>query len=242
MAGDGRLRIRQVRCTLTAPTTSPKHPPRTLPDVVADLLGASPSREHAWARFLEAFSPLILRAIHTLGDDADARMDRYAFVLDQLRADDYRRVRAYADDGRAKFTTWLVVVVQRLCLDERRRRHGRLQGDDPAARARHEMRQRLLALVGDDVAVADHVAGDSTDPDIAVRSQELHDALARAVAALESRDRLILKLRFEDDESVPTIARIVGATSVGHTYRRIDAILAELRTSLIRTGVRDSQP
>jgi DNA-directed RNA polymerase specialized sigma24 family protein len=49
-------------------------------------------------------------------------MDGYAYVLEALRSDDYRRLRAYAADGRSKFSTWLVVVARRLCLDLHLRR------------------------------------------------------------------------------------------------------------------------
>ena len=169
------------------------------------------------------------------------RMDRYAFVIEQLQRDDYRRLRQFVADGRAQFTTWLVLVIRRLCLDEHRRRHGRPQGTDAASRERHEMRRRLFLLVGSDGELAD-LPEEGNDPDGALRTAELHDALDRAIATLETRQRLLLRLRFEDGESVPTIARILRAPSVGHVYRRLDALLTDLRTKLMGAGVRDSQP
>jgi len=47
-------------------------------------------------------------------------MDRYAFVLDRLRARNFRRLRRFQPRGSARFTTWLVLVSRRLCLDHRR--------------------------------------------------------------------------------------------------------------------------
>src|SRR4051794_31379617 len=80
------------------------------------------SRGEAWALFLSSYSALIMRVARLLGGDDDAVMDRYTFVLDHLRRDDCHRLRAYAADGRGEFTTWLVLVVRRLCLDAHRQR------------------------------------------------------------------------------------------------------------------------
>ena len=79
-----------------------------------------PARDEAWTAFVQANSKLILFVAHSLGSDHDDVMDRYTFILDQLRRDDFHRLRAYGADGRGKFTTWLVVVARRLCLDHRR--------------------------------------------------------------------------------------------------------------------------
>lgn len=54
-------------------------------------------------------------------------MDRYAHVLDKLQVDDFRRLRTFVADGRGKFTTWLTVVVRRICLDHHRQRYGRVR-------------------------------------------------------------------------------------------------------------------
>jgi RNA polymerase sigma factor (sigma-70 family) len=168
-------------------------------------------------------------------------MDRYAFVLDQLKRDDCRRLRNYDGNRGAQFTTWLVVVVRRLSLDEYRQRNGRQQGTDDEARARHEMRRRLSALIGGD-AELEAVREKRNDPHDALRAADLHDALESAISTLEARDRVILRLRFQDDESVPTIARVIRAPSAGHVYRRLEALLAELRSKLVAAGITDASP
>jgi RNA polymerase sigma factor (sigma-70 family) len=215
----------------------------TPPQPLIALLGATDpaSRELAWQRFVAGYSDLILSAARSLGGDEDACMDRYAFVLDQLKRDDCRRLRNYSGDRGARFTTWLVVVVRRLSLDEYRQRNGRLHGEDDEARARHEMRRRLGALLGGD-AELDALRETGNDPHDALRAAELHEALERAIGTLEPRDRLILRLRFEDGESVPTIARMLRAASAGHVYRRLEALLAELRTKLVAAGITDPSP
>jgi RNA polymerase sigma factor (sigma-70 family) len=215
-----------------------------IPGALESLLHATedPSRDRAWAAFLEEYSPIILRAARSLGGDDDARMDRYAFVIDQLQRDNFRRLREYAADGRGQFTTWLVIVVRRLCLDEHRHRYGRLQGKDEASRDRHAMRRQLLDLVSSELDLGELDVAGPDDPDANLRGRQLRDALEQAVASLETRDRLLLRLRFEDGRSVPDVARILRFPSVGGAYRRLESILGTLRARLTAAGVRDSQP
>src|SRR3989454_11788769 len=99
-----------------------------------------PARDDAWAEFLAAHSRLLLHVARAVTTNRDAAMDAYTSMLERLREDDYRRLRGYAPDGRSKFTTWLVVVARRLCLDLLRRRYGRpppasAGGDPPLPRA-----------------------------------------------------------------------------------------------------------
>jgi RNA polymerase sigma factor (sigma-70 family) len=217
---------------------------RDLPAPLASLLAAtdSPSRDDAWAAFLSAYSSLIVRVARILGGDHDAIMDRYAFALDQLERDEFKRLRQFMSDGRGQFTTWLVLVVRRLCLDEHRRRYGRRQSDDDGSTARRAERRRLVDLLGVDPALAEVAAVAADDADANVRAIELSAALEGAVARLDVTDRLLLRLRFQDDLSVPRIARIVAAPSAAHVYRRLERVLASLRTTLREVGVEDSVP
>ena len=100
---------------------------RLLPSELRQLLNApdDAERDNAWSRFLESYSPLLLHLARSLGGDYDAAMDRYTFMLARLRRDDFRKLRGYSADGRAKFSTWLTVVARRLCLDHYRERCGR---------------------------------------------------------------------------------------------------------------------
>ena len=78
-----------------------------MPPELARLLAAPPGeRDEAWAQFLRAVSAPLLRVARSFGGDHDAVMDRYAFVLDQLRADDCRKLRAYDRPGAGDFTLW----------------------------------------------------------------------------------------------------------------------------------------
>src|SRR5688500_11976329 len=182
-----------------------------------------------------------MRVARLLGGDEDAVMDRYAFALDQLRRDDCKRLRRYTADGRGEFTTWLVLVVRRLCLDEHRHRYGRRQSDESDATERRAARRRLADLAGIDPELAE-VSDEGNDADAGVRAVELFAALDVAIAQLDVSDRLLVRLRFQDGLSVPTIARMIHAPSVAQVYRRLERALQSLRATLRVAGVEDSVP
>lgn len=221
--------------------------PGSPPSVLVRLLEASDgaARESAWEELAGLYSRLLLHVGRSFGGDHDAAMDRYAWVLEQLRADDFRRLRTYVADGRSEFSTWLVVVAQRLCLDHRRTRYGRLRAADGDAGPHEEewaARRRLVDLIAADVDLSSIGDGRGAGPEDRVRLADLYHALESALALLDSRDRLLVKLRFEDEIPMPEIARNLEFPSRFHAYRRLTQVLAGLRCALERSGVRDPAP
>jgi RNA polymerase sigma factor (sigma-70 family) len=194
--------------------------------------------EEEWAAFVAEHSRLLLNAARSVTSDHDAAMDGYTYILEQLREDDYRRLRAFVPDGRSRFTTWLVVVARRLCLDHRRQRYGRVRDDDPAAAM--ATRQRLLDFVTE--KDPDEIASTSVDPEQSLQLHELHDVLEAALARLDPADRLLLKLRFEDELPAREIAAVLRLPTLFHVYRRLNALLPELRAALRKRGVEDPEP
>ena len=215
------------------------HPRPSLPPTVAILLAAATDdeRDAAWADFLAEYSRLVLHVARARGGDGDAAMDRYAWVLDALRHDGHRRLRAFAAEGRGSFTTWLVAVVRRLCVDEHRHRYGRPQGGAPERGGGSAWsRRELVDLVG--AALEPDELTDSADtPDLALVRAEERAALAEVLARLDPAERLLLRLRYEDGLSVPEIARLQRAPSPFHVYRRLGQLLDRLRAALQRVGV-----
>jgi RNA polymerase sigma factor (sigma-70 family) len=215
-----------------------------LPATLSELLdGNRASAEEAWAEFLAAHSRLILYVARSLGGDHDAVMDRYACILDQLRADNCRRLRAYCADGRSEFSTWLVVVAQRICLDHHRARYGRLRVSEPGATTQDEewaSRRRLVDLLASEVDLSTIGDSSSIGADEMVHINDLYHRLESALSRLETRDRLLIKLRFEDELSMPEIARSLDFPSRFHAYRRLTRVLTELRQILVNSGVNDA--
>ncbi|MGH7540562.1 MAG: RNA polymerase sigma factor [Gemmatimonadota bacterium] len=167
------------------------------------------SREEAWNAFVHRYSDLLLRASRSFGGDYDAAMDRYEHVLEALRADEFKRLRSYAAQGRSRFESWLVVVTRRLCLDHARGRYGRVRsGEAERVTEDRSARRRLADLAGVELREELLPAPRDSSPERRLRERELSDALDGALAALPPRDRLLLQLRFEEDLSVREPARV----------------------------------
>lgn len=209
-----------------------------LPAEVVRLLDASgpEAREAAWTSFLGAYNPVLVRAARSLGPQYDGVMDRYAYVLEELRREGFRRLRGCAAAPPTDFGLWLTVVARRLSLDHYRSRYGRLRKSaslDPPAR--HSTRRRVEDLLseGDPELLADERA---PGPDDAITRDEARQALRAALSELDTRDRLLLRFRFDEGCSASEIARLMSFPTVFHVYRRITAILAVLRQSLESRG------
>ena len=214
-----------------------------IPPIVSDLLAAEleAERDEAWERFVDAYSPVILKAVRSLEADYDLEMDRYAHVLSELRRDDFRRIRSYAGHGQCRFTTWLVLVVRRICYDLHRTRYGRTprkgveKGDEERS-----ARRRLLDLVTD--AVPEELATEDAAPDEHLQRKELAELLEQALSELGPEDRLLIRLRYEDGLSAREVAVLLDFPTPFHVYRRAEALLATLRRVLERQGVQDTDP
>jgi DNA-directed RNA polymerase specialized sigma subunit len=75
------------------------------------------------------------------------------------------------------------------------------------------------------------------DPGTHLEAQEVHEALEAAVATLTPADRLLLSFRFEDGLSASEIARVMSFPSQFHVYRRLNALLKNLRERLVAVGI-----
>jgi RNA polymerase sigma factor (sigma-70 family) len=167
-------------------------------------------------------------------------MDRYRHLVEALSADDYRRLRGYRVDSRSSFAAWLTVVSRRLSVDFERSRGGRAdRGVGGTSEDRRKIRRRLLDLVG---TAEDPDSLASSDVGVAetLESEERREAVERALGELPPRDRLLIKLRFEDDLSVREIADVMGFPSVFHVYRRLRPVLASIKGTLVSEGVDDA--
>jgi len=216
-----------------------------LPPEVGDFLGATDPavREAAWDRFVASHSRLILHVARSVFRDADEAMDAYTCCLERLRADGGRRLSTFLSRNNSKFSTWLVVVVRRMCLDHLRQKRGRVRpGADGGGGSSQgqKMRRRILEMAGEP-EVLETLQDPGLDPaQETVRSEGLRH-LAQALEELPPSDRLLLSLRFEDDLSASEIARIVGLPSPFHVYRRLNRLLPELRRRLNGRGMLDSE-
>jgi RNA polymerase sigma factor (sigma-70 family) len=184
---------------------------------------------------------LLLHVARTLRRDYDATMDAYAHMLEQLRRDDFRRLRGYVSDVHSEFTAWLVVVARRLCLDHIRRRYGRPQAPGPRSRDERVVRRHLVDLLAEELDDS-RVPDETANPETSLRTLELSRALTGALNDLEPRDRLLLKLRFEYALSAREISQVMRFATPFHVYRHLNRLLGLLRATLQRRGIQDSEP
>lgn len=213
----------------------------SLPAELARLLASSNdlSREKAWRVFLDTFSPLILHAARSASTGYDEGMDAYASALDALRADDCRKLRGYSADPRSKFSTWLVVVVRRVCIDAQREKFGRASAKEKTDGISDERaaRRRLATLTSAAIELESLPDSHGETPDGEVRRHDLHEQLESALADLDERDRLLLTLRFVDDLPARRIAELQGWPDQVVVYRRINQLTALLKQKLLSRGV-----
>lgn len=214
-----------------------------LPRELHRLLEADPStRDEAWDAFVLTHTRLLLHTARSIGRDHDVVMDAYAHVLEALRQDDFRRLRVYRPREGSKFTTWLVMVARRLCLDRVRLRYGQPRGKGAESEQLQLVRTRLADLLADEVDPDGLSVPGEAGPEIQLREQQLSQAVAAAVAELPTSDRLLLSLRFEDARSAREIAAIMRFPTQFHVYRRLATILETLKASLRRRGIDEAAP
>jgi RNA polymerase sigma factor (sigma-70 family) len=202
-------------------------------------------REAAWAAFVHAFTEPILGALRSLGRDHDLLMDRYAYVLEHLRADDYRRLRAFVEPAHTDFRLWLFVVARRLALDHYRHRYGRPRvADRQQAEVGEERasRRRLVDLVSAEVDPAELSSPGDGGPEAEFARRERDRLLQQCVDALLPRDQLLLRLKFAEELSAREIAGLMSFPSAAHVYRRLEAVLGSLRQEVSRIGLEGVEP
>ena len=216
-----------------------------LPPPVARLLLATTDSdiEQAWAAFLTGYSTLLLRIASGFAPGYDGALDRYAYMLDELRRNDFRRLRSYAADGRGRFSTWLTVVARRLCLDHFRQQYGRVRGPEPvrARTSSSRMVRRRLSDLGGPVDELSRLPDLTVrDPGEVVDERDRQAALRRALDELSPNDQLLLRLRFEENLTAREIAPLLGLASQFHVYRRIETVCGMVRGRLTASAGRAS--
>jgi len=203
------------------------------------------ARDAAWRSLIAEHSRLLMHVARSVATEHDGTMDAYAFVLEQLRSDDFRSLRRFSPSGAGSFPTWLTVVARRMCVDFYRSRYGRVRAQDsnrPSAEARRDARRRLADLTAAGIDVTPFLKSDAADPEERLRETELSAILQSTLGDLKPADRLLLKLRFEDGLTAQEIATALEWPTPFHVFRRLNALYSQLRQRLRSRGVENPQP
>ena len=216
---------------------------RVSPPALKRLLAARTTQAHAgaWKAFLRDYSRLLLHVAHSLAGNYDEAMEHYAHMIAELQRDDYRRLRPYDPTAGSKFTTWLVVVARRLCIDHRRQRYGRATAAEGRDSAR-DVRWRLAELVHEGVDPDEMPTPNAASPELDLRRRELMEALEQVFSELSTDEKMLLTLRFADELPARKIAAALKLPTAWHVYRRSNALLKRLRRELAARGVDSPRP
>ena len=224
-----------------------ERPKGTAPSQLAVVLTSDDAEacDAAWRSLIADHSRLLMHVARSVAAEHDGTMDAYAFVLEQLRCDDYRALRNYSSAGTGAFSTRLTVVARRMCVDFYRSRYGRLRAQDanrPSAEARRDARRRLTDLSAAGIDVTPLLKSDDAGPEEKLRETELLTILESVMVDLKPLDRLLLKLRFEDGLTAQEIATSLEWPTQFHVFRRLNALYAQLRERLRSRGVENHLP
>jgi len=87
----------------------------------------------------------------------------------------------------------------------------------------------------DSADVLERIPGEGPDPESLAALREERAALHRALASLSSRDRLLIRLRFEQELTLEEIARLLNLDNAQSADRRVREALEELRKAMTPT-------
>jgi len=172
--------------------------------------------ERAWERFVLEYRPILYRAADALDPSGGARD-----LADSLYADLYSKSLFRYFQGRSSLATWLRAVLSQRYVD-RIRANRRLEPLPDEERATEHP---------SDVVHYESPRDSMPDPDRAPHLRLLQDALGRAVANLNAKDRLRLACYYAQSLTLAETGRILReheATVSRHLARTRQAIRAHV--------------
>ena len=188
---------------------------------IQEILQLINSRDYelAWELFLREYGNLTFQVVRHFETDADNAADCFQFVCEQLIDNSFRRLRKFKAEGPATFSTWLRAVTRNLCIDWRRKQFGR--------RRTSEQLPQLTNL--DDAA---NISDSQPNPEAHAIMLERSTLTRAALRRLESQDRLLLRLRFEEDLTLEQIAGLLHLGNAQRVDRQLKQILSRMRAEI----------
>src|SRR6266404_463498 len=164
-----------------------------IPPLLDALVGAG--GDLAWADFLQEYSGILQQVIEQSCLSGDDRGDCFIFICEQLVAERFRRLRRFKANGTASFPTWLRAVSRNLCIDWRRKQHGRPQPLELTKRLSSEDQHIYLEFFTRGFSVEETLQVlQPAFPALSLAAVE--EAVQRLAATLSPRQRWLLSLRY----------------------------------------------
>lgn len=206
----------------------------------------TPRCAQVWTEFLEAYSPAILQVVQLFEREPDHRADCFLFVCEELSNHQFRRLRRFKPQGKARFETWLRAVVRNLCTDWHRKEFGR-----------HRVFKAVAVLSSLDQEVFRYVymQGSSKEDcflhllasDASLECAQIEESLDRLQRVLTPRQFWLLSTRTsgiepierERDDDTPSVQRDIPDAAPDP---EASSVLKEQQAALERALARLSKP
>ena len=188
-------------------------------------LACAQGSEVAWRRFASVYDPCIRRICDCICLSKDAAREIADNLPGQLFLPNAAgRSRIVSYEGLSSLSTWLAVIIKHRAIRQRRIKSINIESLDQIT------------------DVADEASIFKIEATLRAGKYELpiRDSLRGAVNLLSDRERLILRMRYEQELQVSQIARLMGVGPSAIT-RQLDRTREKLRegiTSILATGHR----
>jgi RNA polymerase sigma factor (sigma-70 family) len=181
----------------------------------------------SWQRFILDFSVFIYSTVVRFTTDYDEKMAIYLQILEQLRANDFEKLRRFA--FRSSLSTWLTAVSRNMTIDFLRSKYGR---------DFRWKKIRVISLSDDCVEPADPSL--ERQPEAAHQSREresirnqLLAELEMALEGLDEREALLVKLVFFKGLKIRDAGQVL---KIKPAYKFLHRTLRKIRIRLTATS------
>jgi RNA polymerase sigma-70 factor, ECF subfamily len=181
------------------------------------LAGCIRGDKASWDAFVRQYSALVYHtirktlALHRAEKCSDIVDDLFQEIFLSLIKDEFLQLRRFRGDNGCTLASWLRMIAVRRTIDQLRK-------------------LKKPANSPEDLQIIDQ----PEDSDERIKDEQIR-LVARAMAELQPRERIIIDLLFRQNLSAPDAASILHL-SVGAVYTQKSRILAKLREALEKLG------
>lgn len=159
----------------------------------------------------------------------------YVYVLGKLMENNYAVINAF--QGRSTFKTYLFSVTTRLAIDFYRHRYGKTsKKSNPDQPDSKKNRLKTVSIID-----AENLSDDERLDETVINREDkevkkrLEGILKSHLSDLSPEDRLLLKMKYEDNFKVSEIAELLKLDQK-KTYRKINRILSDFKEEFLKKG------
>ncbi len=159
----------------------------------------------------------------------------YVYVLDKLMVNNYAMINAFK--GRSTFKTYLFSIVTRLTIDFHRHRYGKTsKKSNPEQPPPKKLRLKIVSVIDpENMSDEEHLAETVMNREDEEAKKRLEGIVKSQLSELSPEDRLLLKMKYEDNFKVSEIAEILKLDQK-KTYRKINTLLSNFKEVFIKEG------